>query len=329
MNRISLLLLVVLLAACAGPSPAPHLGSTPGSAPIQSAPTAQTPPTQPEAAQPPSAATQALVPTSAERAATESSAQTGLKSVEYAGVSFQYDSSLAKQVNAETKPAFIQESGYIVDTVPQRVVFTFNDPYTSQGVFAGLSPANYPWQAHQLVENPDPWAARPQIFIFPVEEFVQSNPDAGQETSDLAAVLFGADPASLDELPALPLFPCRQSVRAGIRPVGFENGQGIRYLAACYQDASPVVNPNLYYSFQGLTNDGQLYVAAYFPVYAPVLPDAPPDLSDMDAWMLAYPDYLQETNQALDTTPDSQFTPDLALLDSLVQSLSLTWQPSP
>lgn len=44
------------------------------------------------------------------------------------------------------------------------------------------------------------------------------------------------------------------------------DGGGIRYLTQFGQAAGLITNPELFYTFQGLTDDGAYYVAAVFPV---------------------------------------------------------------
>jgi hypothetical protein len=144
--------------------------------------------------------------------------------------------------------------------------------------------------------------------------------DASSRISALQTILDMGSYQPGDELPVLPVFNSAQDVRAVIHTLSFENGSGIRFLARYSQEATPVINPQLYYTFQGLTEDGDFYIAAFFPVYTSAMPDEI-KVSDWDAFNLNYRDYLSQTIQALDDQPDSSYMPELALLDELVRSI--------
>jgi hypothetical protein len=94
----------------------------------------------------------------------------------------------------------------------------------------------------------------------------------------------------------------------------------VRYVTAFSQDASPTTNQHLIYTFQGLTNDGQYYVAAFFSMKTAVLPDTV-QVDDWDAFSLNYSTYVAETKTTLNDLTSLDFTPDLTLLDAIVTSL--------
>lgn len=78
-----------------------------------------------------------------------------------------------------------------------------------------------------------------------------------------------------------------------------------------------MTNQHLIYTFQGLTDDGQYYVAAFFPVKTAVLPDTV-QVDDWEALSLNYSTYVAETKAML-----NDLTPDLTLLDAIVTSLQV------
>ena len=102
--------------------------------------------------------------------------------------------------------------------------------------------------------------------------------------------------------------------------IDFQNGSGIRYLTQYSQDITPITNQNLFYTFQGLTADGAYYVTATFPISAPTLADEPA-IDDWNAFGAGYQDYLTQTINDLNTLTSDEYEPDLALLDTMVQSL--------
>jgi hypothetical protein len=167
-----------------------------------------------------------------------------------------------------------------------------------------------------------PQELRPQVFIFPVDDFGRMREDASNRISALQTIRDLGSYQPGDELPVLPVFNSAQDVRAVIHTLSFENGSGIRFIARYSQEATPVINPELFYTFQGLNEDGDFYIAAFFPIYTSAVPDEI-EVSDWDAFNLTYRDYLSQTIQALDDQPDSSYMPDLALLDELVRSIRL------
>ena len=93
------------------------------------------------------------------------------------------------------------------------------------------------------------------------------------------------------------------------------------YLTQFNQGPVKINNANLFYTFQGLTADGKFYVVAVLPVTHPELPDGEPVFSDNPEELSQYPAYLAETAAWLEQQPAASFTPDLAKLDALVQSI--------
>jgi hypothetical protein len=88
-----------------------------------------------------------------------------------------------------------------------------------------------------------------------------------------------------------------------------------------------VTTDRLLYQVQGLTADGQYLVTVSFPFSKSPLPakyeDATdfPELSGEQAGDL-YMKYLEKTKQTLDNAAPSGFTPSLADLDAIVQSIT-------
>jgi hypothetical protein len=128
-------------------------------------------------------------------------------------------------------------------------------------------------------------------------------------------------------------------LRAQTQHFRFQNGAGIRAVVMKGQDTVFANNESVVYEFHGLTDDGQYYVAATFPIDAPMLlstccdpaentneaaipvPELPAD--DVQAGAVLR-EYNQEAQRQLDALNGSGFTPDLELLDTLVASLLVT-----
>jgi hypothetical protein len=162
---------------------------------------------------------------------------------------------------------------------------------------------------------------QPQIFVYPVAGLAEYNEAAGQRAADLQALLESELPA--ERMPFLPLFNAAQVMHAQVQYLDFENGRGVRYLTQFDQAPLPINSFELIYTFQGLTDDGQTYVAAVLPLTHPDLPASPQVDEQQIAELNDFAAYLAQTVAGLEQQPDASFTPDLAHLDALVQSLEV------
>jgi hypothetical protein len=113
-------------------------------------------------------------------------------------------------------------------------------------------------------------------------------------------------------------------LHARVHYLDFANGSGVSYLTQAAMGPSPVNNQELLYTFQGMTTDREYYVAVYFPVTLPDLP-ATNQLSEAEFATLVsnYQGYLAETLTLLEAPTAGAFTPDLAEIDRLIESLDI------
>jgi hypothetical protein len=198
------------------------------------------------------------------------------------------------------------DSGMNYVLLPEHIAFTFS---------GGYADANPLLQRQQLN-----LATMPQIVVYPAAAYSAMHDLARVQIEQLQALLEARPSIPGGSLPYLPLNNAAQVFHSQMAYLAFTNGDGVRYLTAFSQDASPVTNRHPIYTFQGLTEDGQYYVAAFFPVTAAALPDTV-DVDDWEAFNLNYRTYVAETKAALDDLRPSDFTPDFALLDGVVASL--------
>jgi hypothetical protein len=168
----------------------------------------------------------------------------------------------------------------------------------------------------------------PRILVYPVAEFEAINEYARKTIADMRQLLVDR-PAAPKEIPFLPPFHAGQMMRAQIAYIDFQNGKGVRFLTQYAQTYLPINNHELFYTFQGLTSDGQYYVAAILPVSHPILPadQMAYEGGDLDTLAQSFDTYIAEIEEQLHTHDASSFTPDLNLLDAMIQSLevALTW----
>lgn len=220
------------------------------------------------------------------------------------------------------------------------------------GLAADAAPETVP--ANVTDQNAPPWDAGPehihfrfdgysvgansfsvtQIDVFPAQQYANANTSANISLQRLQAVL-GNPNASLtnDSLPHVPYFNAASMFSAQVKRIHFQNGDGVRVVSQYAQAYAPVTNNGTFYHFQGLTNDGQYYVIAVLPVQAPFLENGNDPSAPLPAGGIPFPGYMADSAAAenyyqavsakLSSTPDDQFTPSLAQLDALVQSINV------
>jgi hypothetical protein len=227
----------------------------------------------------------------------------------FEGISFSYDDSLATGVKHETVPAVIQfQPGEMV--APEYIQVTFEGYVLSDSMHM------------------------PRIMIYPVSELEAVNERAAEKIERLDQLLaerpeFAPDGGfEASNLPFLPMVNAGQYLRTQIAYLDFENGKGLRYLTQFGQAMLPVNNQGLFYTFQGLTDDGAYYVSAVLPVSHSMLPPDDQGLGftgndRYDEFIAGFDTYILEVAQQLNEQTSESFSPDLGLLDMMIQSISV------
>lgn len=222
------------------------------------------------------------------------------------GVSFQYDPTLAAGIQPQIVDAFTDDAGMDYLLLPQHLAFTFT------GSYADAEPL---LQRQQLN-----LATMPQIMVYSAANYAATHPLAKAQIDQLEVLLAAKPSVPGGTMPYLPLHNAAQVFHSQLAYLAFANGAGVRYVTAFSQESSPVTNQQLIYTFQGLTDDGQYYVAVFFPVTTAVLPDTV-QVDDWEAFSINYSAYVAETKATLNDLTALDFTPDLTLLDTVVTSL--------
>lgn len=303
-NAPLLLASVMLIAAlaCNAPiGPAATEAPTQSPAPTEEPSASATPAaTAPAAVEPPTTTPQATTPVES----TDSFAPPNAPApnVDFQSIKFYRDNGLAATWACEIIPAEIPSS----DTqeawlLPSHFYFTF-EGYPLSGTF------------HD-----------PQIYVFPVRNFEDYN-EAGLEVIAKLQQFLKDRPASVSgSIPFLPIFPAAQAMRAQVAYLNFQNGSGVRFLTQYGQAAKPINNHEMFYTFQGITLDGQYYVSVLMPISHPSLPADGSEIpgGDPSAFADNYTSYVRGIEQQLGDASASSFNPSLEMLDILVQSLSI------
>lgn len=240
----------------------------------------------------------------------------GAVEVSFGNVAFQMESALANTVNAvQVAGTPNQADTPPGDEAPSHVLFTFIDYYPTDD--AGLRLDLAPYQ--------------PQVIVYDTSAFGDYNIGEdgaigfGPEMVKLQGLLDSQVELAVQEtLPFLPLSNAVQGLHSNEMYMDFNGGRGIRYLAQYGQDVSPVIEGEMFYTFQGLSDDGRYYVAALFPVNTGVLPEGMPADLNPDQLVGMWEDYLASVREQLNGVAPADFTPSLEMLDSLVQSLTIS-----
>jgi hypothetical protein len=225
----------------------------------------------------------------------------GMKPVDYANVHFQYSPELAAEVIPESIPANADPNGPTWELAPQHTVFNFS---------------GYPLHPEAFHE--------PRIYVYPVDEYRAISPEASGVIDDLRAFL-DRQPAQLgpdESIPFLPMWNAAQVLQAKIAYLEFQNGRGVRFLTQYAQNASPVNNRDLFYTFQGLTHDARYYLTAVLPVANPLLDGADAITID-DDFINNFTNYIVTTENDLGGQPPESFTPNLDLLDDMLRTFRI------
>ena len=171
---------------------------------------------------------------------------------------------------------------------------------------------------------------RPVMYVYPVQEFSFGNEIAAARIGRLNRLLAEkpADPEG--SLPFLPLMSAGEMMRSRLDYLSFQNGEGIRYLTQLGQSYLPINNRHMIYTFQGLTDDGENYVAVIMPVAHPILAADELDYpgGDPESFANNYETYASDIEGQLEAAHESTFTPDLRLLDAMVESIEFTGDAS-
>ncbi len=301
---ISFLLLSVLI-ACEAPVPT---GTT----------TQQAEPTQP------GAPTQQAEPTQQATGAPEGSQAQG--SGEGVQASFRYDPSLAENVQVQA-----------VEAVPR----TQSAPYwEAHPAYLDFEFVNYTGGA--AAQRPEALATA-KIFFYRTEYFsslgnepssfsgqMQVLSDLLSEQPDLAQVVVDRSMPTQGGQLILPFLPLSNGIEAFCaRPhyVKFQGGSGIAYLTVFAQGFSRITDPTVMYTFQGLTDDGSIYISAVFPIATGVFPVEAmtlPGQVDPNFTVDMYKTQVAEGVTALNAQAPDKFQPSLDVLDSLLASIVAT-----
>lgn len=161
---------------------------------------------------------------------------------------------------------------------------------------------------------------QPQILVFRASEYSQYSELTASIISQLQSLQYVDGQPLPKELSA--------DFSAQIHAVNFKNGHGVRYLTQVFQNFNTVNNQELFYYYQGITNDGQYFVQAILPINASYLvadsnPNSPLPADGIPFNMDDFSGYLNTVNQKLNSTDTFNFNPYLDALDEMIESIQV------
>ena len=163
------------------------------------------------------------------------------------------------------------------------------------------------------------------IAIYPVAEFLEVNPVAEETVAELEAFL-ALKPKDPDKVPlVLPVFNAAQMITVQVEYLTFEGGSGVRFVSQYGQASWPINNSDLFYAYQGFTDDGLYLISAILPVSHPSLPaDGDTFIGDeYDAFINAFEAYLLDVESQLALESPTSFFPQLTDLDAMMESMQI------
>jgi hypothetical protein len=245
------------------------------------------------------------------RAATAQSG--GMRNVDFDGVSFSYDASLAGGVESTVVPEAVVTGGsgtWLAS--PQHIEFNFTDFHGSSAKWQTPTISIFPVRSDYTSLTPDEkqdlWLPRIQAL----QQVLSTHPDP-QTMIQQMTISQGSPP----EMGYLPPINAATVLTGKLGYLRFQNGLGIHFLVQTSQDASPPGPDNTSYTFQGLTNDDKYYMAAFFSAFpTTIAPIQPPTADNIRGYYLDLIDRF-------DKISNDAYTPNLDILDKMIGSLSV------
>lgn len=229
----------------------------------------------------------------------------------FEGVRFAIDAALVRSVQGYAMPAVPAGEGPgLGGAEPEHVAFLFDGEDTPQYF--------------------DPYL--PQVRVYPTAGLRAIDPTIAEQVDALQRLLSDR-PADLPlALPVFPPFNAVQVFYAQERYLDFPGGSGVRFVTYYAQDVAPILRDRIFYTFQGLTSDGQYYVTVFWPLRTKLLPATDEQAfggKRYDAWAQGFETYLSETVGMLDSLMPAGYTPDLTLIDAIVATLAIQADAKP
>ena len=163
----------------------------------------------------------------------------------------------------------------------------------------------------------------PVIYVYAFYQLLQG----GAFGSTIAATLQGllTDPEfdlqAEGSLPFLPPFNAGQVFHVLEQRLDSEHNSGIRYLTLYSQALVGVDDYDIFYTYQGLSADGQYYISAVLPINSSLLSDDQLTQAELETIAIDYEAYLNSMTDMIGADNGASLSPTLAALDAMMMSL--------
>jgi hypothetical protein len=241
-------------------------------------------------------------------------AQDPTSTVSFDGVGFTFDRALGESVSISRVPGEPPDRPHVAAPSPRHLAFTLFGPRAESArvprpidaggvvrVYRTEDLPRYAWASGKLEELESLLAARP----------------------DLATRTALADDGGIDPLPFVADSSAAQAIIARAQYVDTPDLSGIAYLTVFRQDVFPFAAADFWYTFQGLSDDGEWYVAVDFIIEAGMFPER---VTARDARRVStarrWADYVNRSLLTLNEAAPDAFTPPLSSIDALVRSIT-------
>jgi hypothetical protein len=189
---------------------------------------------------------------------------------------------------------------------------------------------SYVFEDYVTGEPEHEYDLRANIELYPLAAWEALYSDPIDRIPELRALLDTrrALPAYGEEIPVLPYRNAAQFFAAQAEYLEFEGGAGVRFVTYYAQNTVEITG-DLFYTFQGITDDGVYYLSAEFPLIVPpsVFPpfDEEAAFSSIDEGPVNdyIREYVAELAANVDALAPSDFTPDLNLIDAVIESMQV------
>lgn len=239
-------------------------------------------------------------------------------------------------------PAFAQEDGTLMVSTGG-IILTIDKDFAT-GVSINQLPADPPENGPGFAEpantqiafsNPPPGFAAESILtirFYPVSGFA-GYPEHERRFEQLQNLLANQSPltefmtypedAMIGTLPFIPVYTHGQILTARAEYVETPIMQGVRYIGAFAAALEPFNSNSFVYTYQGITRDGQYYVSGQAFITTDLFPAeaAPIDPAEFQA---NFPTYVADSIATLNAGAPEDFSPSLADVDAIMQSLTVT-----
>jgi hypothetical protein len=157
-------------------------------------------------------------------------------------------------------------------------------------------------------------------------DFLQAQVDQLQalldEQPDLAAYEVSMQSADAQNLPYVPVLTHGQIIRARAHYIETEDVTGIAYILQVNAAAEPFLSNSFWYTFQGISNDGEYYINATFKLTTGLFPLETGSDFDPAAFSENLESYYAESIAVLNAAAPEDFSPTLAEIDELIGTFS-------